>query len=207
VPTAQAHIPTDRASRYLVQLCKHGSQMGMRALHQPRSHGDAGPPKVRHAEWTDTEGIIDFGGGRCSIKATDERLTLLAEGDDQQHLQRIQDGIAGRLERIGRRDQLTVTWQKTQPTTPPPGQTNDPPPAPEQKAAAHRRHLGTAALAAVAALVIAVHLGLAEALLANFQRAGWVFGGVLVLVVVKVLIVGRFALHRRRPSQGNGNRR
>ena len=84
MPTAQAQVPTDRASRYLAQLCKHGSQMGVRALHQPRGHGDGGPPpKVRHAEWTDTEGIIDFGWGNCRMHASDERLVLLAEADDQ----------------------------------------------------------------------------------------------------------------------------
>ncbi|WP_261987221.1 hypothetical protein [Actinomadura sp. HBU206391] len=106
--------------------------------------------------------------------------------------------------RDGKSHKLT---RQTQPITPPPGQTLDPPPPPVRATAARRRHLSTAALVAIAALVIAVHLRLGEALLASSLRAGWVVGGILVVVVVKVLIVGRYALHRRRPSQGNENRR
>lgn len=116
MPASQAHVPTSRASRYLAQLCRHGSQMGQTALRKPHRGGDGGaPPVPRHAGRTGTEGIIDFGWGRCTLQATSEALILRAEAGDQQHLQRIQDGITARLERIGRRDQLTVTWQQAPP--------------------------------------------------------------------------------------------
>ncbi len=112
MPASQAHVPTHRASRYLAQLCKHGGQMSRITFHQPRPHGASGaPPVPEHTDWSDTDGVIDFGWGRCSLHASDRDLTLLAEAEDQQQLQRIQDGVARRLERIGRRDRLTVTWQ------------------------------------------------------------------------------------------------
>jgi hypothetical protein len=124
MPASQAHVPTSRASRYLTQLGKHGSQMSRAALHRPRAHADGGtPPAARHTSWTGTDGVIDFGWGRCTLHATSEALTLHAEAGDQQQLQRIQDGIGARLERIGRRDQLTVTWTQapagTGPDAPP----------------------------------------------------------------------------------------
>jgi hypothetical protein len=81
-----------------------------------RGHGDGGAASMpQRAEWSDTDGIIDFGWGRCTVHATDEGLVLHAEADDQQQLRRIQDAITARLERIGRRDRLTVTWQQTPP--------------------------------------------------------------------------------------------
>jgi hypothetical protein len=39
-------------------------------------------------------------------------LTLRAEAADQETLRRTQDLITGLLNRFGRRDHLTVTWQQ-----------------------------------------------------------------------------------------------
>ncbi len=64
----------------------------------------------QHTEWSGTDGIIDFGWGRCTLHATGEGLLLDAEAEDQQQLRRIQDAITVRMERIGRCDRLTVTW-------------------------------------------------------------------------------------------------
>lgn len=111
MPTAQAEIRTDRASRYLTQLSRHGSHMGSGVIHRPRGHnGDDARPQVRNAEWTDTDGVIEFGWGRCILRATETALVLRAEADDEAHLDQIKTGIAARLSRIGRRDRLTVTW-------------------------------------------------------------------------------------------------
>jgi cytochrome P450 len=111
MPASHAHVPTTRARRYLAQLGSHSGQMARLAFHQPRRHGSGGaPPAARPIDWSDTSGIIDFGGGRCTLQATGEALTLHAEADDPDQLQRIQDGIGRRVERIGRRDRLTVTW-------------------------------------------------------------------------------------------------
>jgi len=117
---SQAQVPTSRAGRYLAQLCSHGAKMKRPAFHHPRGHADgSAPPAAQHADWSDTEGTIEFGWGRCTLRATDDALILSAEADDEQLLQRVEEGIARGLERIGRRDQLTVTWQRT----PPPPQT------------------------------------------------------------------------------------
>ncbi len=109
---SHAHVRTDRAGRYLTQLCNHGSQLARITVHRQRAHGDGGPPPaVRHADWSETDGVIDFGWGRCTLRATDDALMLTAEADDVQNLQRIQEGVSRRLERIGRRDGLTLSWQ------------------------------------------------------------------------------------------------
>jgi cytochrome P450 len=110
MPSAQARIRTDRASRYLTQLCNHTAQISVLAHHN--RHGDGAPATTpRHAECSDTDGVIDFDRGRCTLHATNEELILLAEADDQHDLRLIQDAIAARLQRIGRRDQLSITWQ------------------------------------------------------------------------------------------------
>jgi hypothetical protein len=123
-----AHVPTSRAGRYLAQLCSHGRLMSRLARHRPPGHGQGqgqgqgdghgtdGAP-VATASSAGTEGIIDFGWGRCTLRATAGTLTLHAEAGDPQRLRQIQDGISARLQRIGRRDQLTVTWTDAPPAT------------------------------------------------------------------------------------------
>jgi hypothetical protein len=129
MPASYATVPTSRAARYLAQLCSHGRLMSRLARHrrpgqgqgQGHGHGDGqgndGAPPVATASSTGTEGIIDFGWGRCTLRATAGALTLCAEAGDPQRLRQIQDGISARLQRIGRRDQLTVTWTDAQPAT------------------------------------------------------------------------------------------
>jgi hypothetical protein len=108
--TADARVPTDRASRYLVQLCQHLDQMGNQHAHGrgARTHGE--PPQVPQVEYTDDHGVITFADGRCTIDATPDALALRVEAPDAESLQNIQAGLAHRLETIGRRDKLTVTW-------------------------------------------------------------------------------------------------
>jgi hypothetical protein len=113
--SSQATVATDRASRYLTQLGRHTGQMSRLAFHRTMRHGQGGaPPEVGHSEFSDTDAVITFGQGRCTLHATDDTLTLHAEADDLEQLRRIQDGITRRLERISRRDQLTVAWSPPQ---------------------------------------------------------------------------------------------
>jgi Uncharacterized protein conserved in bacteria (DUF2218) len=105
--------------------------MGRLARHRPTGrgqgpggdggggHGNDGAPPVATASSAGTEGIIDFGWGRCTLRATAGALTLHAEAGDPRRLQQIQDGISARLQRIGRRDRLTVTWTEAKPATEP----------------------------------------------------------------------------------------
>jgi hypothetical protein len=68
--------------------------------------------------------------GRCTLRADPGVLTLRAEAADEEHLHQLQQRIADRLEQVGRRDRLTVTWTL----------------APARRGAAaepaHRRHRG-----------------------------------------------------------------
>jgi hypothetical protein len=110
--TAEARVQTDHPDRYLVQLCQHASKMGRRLSHRPRAHAVGGAaPEIHHAEWSGTYGIVTLSWGRWSMRAAPGILTLRAEAASQENLQRIQDLVAARLEKIGRRDHLSVSWQ------------------------------------------------------------------------------------------------
>jgi hypothetical protein len=113
VLSCEARIATGRAGRYLAQLCGHAGQMS-RMKHLPFRHGGdaAMPPQVRHAEYADDRGVIDFGSGRCELLATPEALMLRVGAEDAEHLARLKEGMAARVEKIGRRDGLTVIWNE-----------------------------------------------------------------------------------------------
>jgi hypothetical protein len=183
--TAVAQVDTDRASRYLVQLCRHVSQMGGRGGHRPPSRGGHVPPEVQHVEWTDTRGTIDVGWGRCTVEATADVLTLRLESADEEGLQRLQAAVTHRLETIGRRESLEVAWQR-------PGA-----PAPEPTTRKHRGRVTTIALVAIGALIVAVHFGLGGTALATSAWTAWATNIFLAVVLLKVLIVaGHVALGR-----------
>jgi hypothetical protein len=97
---AEARVATERSSRYLAQLCRHISLVA-------RTH-----PQMRaRAECSDRRGEISFGQARCVVRAEPGALVLRAEAPDEQSLDELQRRVAGRLEQIGRRDRLTVTWK------------------------------------------------------------------------------------------------
>lgn len=102
---AEARVETERPGRYLVQLCEHVSKVSQ------------GHPQMRaDVEWSDDHGVISFGWGRCTLRADPGALSLRAEAPDEDSLRLIQYRVADRLERIGRRDHLTVTWTPPQGT-------------------------------------------------------------------------------------------
>jgi len=198
--TSEARIATDRATRYLAQLVRHASQMGRRPHYRPRAHGGDGSPTVEHAEWSDAQGTIEFAWGRCSMQATEDALTLHAEAATEDGLRRIQDGITRRLETIGRRDQLTVTWRPVLS-----GDDADSAPEwPEASTPRRRRHVMTIGLIAVGLLIVAVHVGLFGAGVADSQWTKWGVNIIVALVVVKGLLIvthvalTRLAIRRRK---------
>ena len=118
MPTAEAQIETERPSRYLAQLCRHVNNISSTDRHlQNRRHRHAAgerqarPQLPPHVEWSDTHGTITFGDGKITMHAGPGALTLCAEAADEETLRRIQNLITGLLNRFGRRDHLTVTWQ------------------------------------------------------------------------------------------------
>ena len=96
---AEASIETERPSRYLVQLCRHLSQVAQRH-----------PQMQAHVEWSDDRGVISFGQGRCTLRADPGVLALRAEAPDEETLHQLEQRVAERLEQVGRRDRLTVAW-------------------------------------------------------------------------------------------------
>lgn len=121
--TAKATVQTEHPSRYLVQLCTHASKLGGHLRHRPRSHsGGDQPPEVRHAEWSDTDGTVTLNWGQWTVHAADGVLTMRAEADSEENLRRIQDLVTARLETIGRRDHLTVSWHRTEAPAAAPGE-------------------------------------------------------------------------------------
>ncbi|MEU5991926.1 DUF2218 domain-containing protein [Spirillospora sp. NPDC047418] len=204
--SVEAHVETDRPGRYLVQLCRHGNQMSRHLNYRPRAHGEGIPPKVEDAEWSDTRGTIRFSGGQCILRATPDGLVLRVEAAHETDLRQIQNGLAGRLEKIGRRDHLKVEWQGPEaPRTPFSEAAELTALQSVDRAATHPHPLKTIGLTLAIALAIAFHLGLGGALLADYRWTSWaadiVLAGVLILVLVKAAVVGRYAVRRTRASK------
>jgi len=111
MPSSQARVPTDRAGRYLAQLSSHTTNMSHGLL---KLHRQPAQPRITAVHGDESEAVITFAQGRCVLQAAGDALVLRAEADDAHELERIQDGIARRLEQIGRRDGLTVAWRPTE---------------------------------------------------------------------------------------------
>ena len=107
--TAQTRIPTERASRYLTQLCQHLNQISSRPRHRGPSHSGR-PPQLRRVEYDDSHGLIEFASGTCTLRATSNELTIDLAAADANDLQQLEQLLFARLETIGRRDNLLVTW-------------------------------------------------------------------------------------------------
>lgn len=103
MPTAITRIPTDRAGRYLAQLVQHLSQIGSHPRHGASS-------QVRRVDRSDSHGIIEFAAGTCTLHAGADELIIELAAVDAPALEQLQRLLAARLETIGRRDNLTVTW-------------------------------------------------------------------------------------------------
>ncbi|WP_427917556.1 DUF2218 domain-containing protein [Streptomyces sp. cg40] len=110
--TAEAHIATERPSRYLVQLCKHFDNKGRHLVHRPRAHALPDVPADQiHAEWTDSDGLIRLPWGQCTLRATPGLLRVRVEAEDRENLGRLQDLVTTHIGRFSRRDPLRVEWQ------------------------------------------------------------------------------------------------
>jgi hypothetical protein len=96
---AEAAVATERPSRYLTQLCRH---VKLATTVSRRT--------TARVEWHADRGLIDMGWGRCTLRAERDALILRAEADTEQDLREIQRRVTDRVEQIGRRDGLTVTW-------------------------------------------------------------------------------------------------
>jgi hypothetical protein len=131
MPRLEAQIPTDRASRFLVQFCRHAAAMGAgghgRRMH---AHGAAGGREVQvTAERSDRGGgTVTFAPwGVCTLRASADTLTIRIDGDDD-GLARIRDVVTRDFARFSQRAPLTVTWTRA----------DDPEPAENDIGARHK---------------------------------------------------------------------
>ncbi|CAM4172052.1 DUF2218 domain-containing protein [Kibdelosporangium persicum] len=187
--SVEGQVRTDRSSRYLVQLCRHFSNKGR---HLP-GHGMQRHvlPKEMHVEWSDTQGTVDFGWGRCVLRATPEVLTLQVEACDHEKLDQVRQLLTGHIERFGRRDNLAVAWSAAEPT--------DATATPHTRAVNRRKRATVIALIAAGALAVTIHLGLAGAVLTSRWTTVAVIS-VLAVVLLKVIVVS-VVVRRRRAAR------
>ena len=204
MPAAEARIPTDRAERYLEQLCSHlGAMAHMR--HMPAGgHGGAAVPRVEHIERTETHAVIGFAEGSWNLQASPDALTLRVEAEDAAALEKLKTAIAARIAKIGRRDGLQVDWHDIQDP-----QTHD---GSGQPGSGHvgagatpgrRRWWRRARWFAVIALAVALHLGLIGSLLGSGRWKDVAADVLIALLVLKLVLI---ALHARfgRRTAGHG---
>ncbi|WP_079000705.1 DUF2218 domain-containing protein [Streptomyces sp. AS58] len=194
---AEADIRTERPSRYLAQLCEHTSETGVHISKRVHlSHGGPAQPQIKSVEWTDTHGTIDLVGGRCSLRAGPDSLTLRVEAADRDSLQRIQHLVAARMRKIDKRDAPHVTWRQAEAADHHSDDLATAGPASAIEAAHHPRRRAALGLIAVIALVVAVHLGLGGLLMASGPTTHWFIGAALAIVLLHIL--GTFVIRRRK---------
>src|SRR5689334_16048656 len=88
-----ARVPTDKAARYMGQLCKHFA-------HKIPATFDA------------DSGRIEFSIGICELAVAKDALVLHVSAADAETLAQMEDVVARHLVRFGFRDELVVTWQR-----------------------------------------------------------------------------------------------
>lgn len=202
MPILEAHIPTDRADRYLVQFCRHAAAMGGGG-HTARMHLHA--TMVRRevqvaAQWSETSGTVTFAPwGRCTLAADASTLTLRIDAVDEDGLAQISDVVTRDLERMSHRDPLSVTWQRFHsPDASPSGQAETG--APEPRRGFPRPHLKTILLTLAVILVVGLHVGLAGAVVAESRWTAAAVNVVAALVGLKIALVAlaRVGIRRRK---------
>lgn len=205
--TSEATIATPRAARYLTQFGNHARAMAGTRGHSMPMHGTnplAGGEVNLNVESTADHVMLTFNPwGRATLRLRDNTLTLTAEATDRPNLDRIQEILTRDIERFGRRDQLVVTWQTTNPAPDPnaaPGSAGraDSPQhgARPTTATPHRPTRPTLILITGVlglALVIAAHLGIGGAALAAWSWLGWT-AVVGAASTAAILIIGHAAV-------------
>jgi hypothetical protein len=89
---SKAVVPTEKASRYMQQLCKHFAHK------LPVTFDE-------HA------GSITFAIGECAMTADEKVLTITATSPGEAELEQLKDVIVRHLVRFAFREELPVEWQ------------------------------------------------------------------------------------------------
>jgi len=95
MPHSAAVVPTENASRYLQQLCKH--------------FGHKIP-----VSFTPEHGECRFSCGTAKLDATDGQLRIAVEAPDAEQLAQTQDVVASHLVRFAFREEIEpISWLET----------------------------------------------------------------------------------------------
>ncbi len=92
---------SERAERYLVQLCKHFAHK------VPASYESAGDGPAQDR----MEGKVDFPWGVCRMSATGDGLAIICEAADAESLKRVEYVVADHVERFAWREKPRIDWQ------------------------------------------------------------------------------------------------
>lgn len=106
----------------------------------------------------------------------------------------MQDLLTAHLSRFGRRDELQLNWERHEETSTAHAATPSPTPALAQQVPARRNHF---ALAGLAVLAVAVHLGLAGVVFSAPRWTGWAVDAMLAMAVIKLVAVTALGRHVR----------
>ena len=87
----ETRIRTDKAGRYLAQLCKHFAHKA-------------------EADWSATEGKVDFGFGECRMRAEDGCLYVSCASETAPGLGRVKFVLTDHIVRFGWKEKLVVDW-------------------------------------------------------------------------------------------------
>jgi len=101
MPTSSVRIETRSATRYLEELCRRLSETI-----------EARPEAQARIEWSEIDGTVDFGWGRCVAAADDSTLNLQVDADDDAALEAIEEIFTRHIEHVDADNRLTVDWQR-----------------------------------------------------------------------------------------------
>jgi hypothetical protein len=90
-PLSQASIPTEHASKYLQQLCKHFAHK-------------------RPVTFDESDGQISLMTGECYLRAEDASLLVRVEAEEASQLPQLEDVVVRHLVRFAFREDLQVEW-------------------------------------------------------------------------------------------------
>ncbi|GAB5487516.1 MAG: DUF2218 domain-containing protein [Parasphingorhabdus sp.] len=91
---SKSNVPTDKASKYLQQMCNHFGH------------------KTDVVE-TDGGQAIQFGFGAGELVASEDTLVLIARAESDENLTKTENVLGSHLERFAFRENLSVTWQRS----------------------------------------------------------------------------------------------
>lgn len=96
-----AVVETEKASKYLQQLCKHFAH------------------KVK-TDFDKTTGRVEFPPGLCYLTADEQTLNIFCQSEQDQGLLVMQGIIDSHLIKFAWREELTIDWQSSLPEKVPP---------------------------------------------------------------------------------------